>query len=175
MCIFVCESREVQKDYIFENWNFEPFKNCLFLHFASQWLTTHDSRAYSQNMQKHRANFRKSSLSCKALTKDSQNSLPEIFKKIKFLKNFATVGHSQKHSRKGQKLSFSTLKIWHLRKTFKKQSEKNHFQKHMKHPKIFLGLIIKQLSIHKSHLNTYNHTNKIGIHWSIDLCVVCEN
>ena len=86
MCIFVCESREVQKDYIFENWNFEPFKNCLFLHFASQWLTTHDSRAYSQNMQKHRANFRKSSLSCKALAKDSQNSLPEIFKKLNFLR-----------------------------------------------------------------------------------------
>ena len=41
--------------------------------------------------------------------------------------------------------------------------------------KIFLGLINKQLSIHTSHLNMYNHTNEIDIYWILDLCVVCEN
>ena len=28
------------------------------------------------------------------------------------------------------------------------------------------------LSIHTSHLNMYNHTNEIDIHWTLDLCVV---
>ena len=45
----------------------------------------------------------------------------------------------------------------------------------MKHSKILLGLIIKQLSINKTHLNTYNHTNEIHIHWTLDMCVVCGN
>ena len=62
-----------------------------------------------------------------------------------------------------------------MRKTFKNKCDKNHFQKHMKHSNIFFGLIIKQLSIHKSHLNTYNHINEIDIHWTLDLCVVCVN
>ena len=103
--------------------------------------------------------------------KHSRNSLLEIFKKLKFLKNFATGGHL----RKGQKQSFSTLKFWHFEKNLKDQSDKNHFQKHMKHLKIFFGLIIKQLRIHTSHLNTYNHTNEIHIHWTLDMCVVCGN
>ena len=82
---------------------------------------------------------------------------------LKFLKNgnFLRISqlettHEGNHdfqSRNGQKQSFSTLKIWHFEKNFKDQSGKNHFQKHMKYSKIFLGLIIKQLNIHKSHLN----------------------
>ena len=54
-----------------------------------------------------------------------------------------------------------------------KNSIQKHFQKHIKYSKIFLGLIIKQLSIYMSHLNTYNHTNEISIHWTLNLCVVC--
>ena len=49
-------------------------------------------------------------------------------------------------------------------KTFKTKVTKKHFQKQIKYSKIFLSLIIKQLSIHTSHLNTYNHTNEIDIH-----------
>ena len=50
-------------------------------------------------------------------------------------------------------------------KNFQNKSDtQKHFQKQIKHSKIFLGLIIKQLSIYISHLNTYNHTNEIGIH-----------
>ena len=30
------------------------------------------------------------------------------------------------------------------------------------------------LSTHKSHSNMYNKTNEIDIHWTLDLCVVCE-
>ena len=172
MWVFGCGSHRVQKDKDFENWHFEPFKNCIFLHFVSQWLAR-QLWAYLWNLQLHRANFSESSLSREELTRDSWNSLPEIFKKLKFLKNFATRGHSWKQLRKGQKQNFLTLKIWH--QAIKDQSDKNHFQKHMKHSKIFLGLIIKQLSIHKSHLNTYNHTNEIDIHWTLDLCVVCGN
>ena len=70
---------------------------------------------------------------------------------------------------------FNTKKIDILRKTLNNQSDKNHFQKHMIYSKIFLGLIIKQLSTHKSHLNTYNYINKIGIYRTLDLCVVCVN
>ena len=164
---------ECAKTNDFENWHFEPFKNCLFLHFASQSWT------YSRNVQMHRVDIRESSLSCKALARDSWNSLPEIFKKWKFLKNFTIGNHSRRQSRfpvvKWPKQSFSILKIWHFEKNFKDQSGKNQFQKHMKYSKIFLNLIIKQLSIHKSHLNMYNHTNEIGIHWTLDLCVVCKN
>ena len=50
-------------------------------------------------------------------------------------------------------------------KNFQNTSDKQkHFQKQIKYSKIFLSLIIKQLSVHKSHLNTYNHTNEICIH-----------
>ena len=133
------------------------------------------SWSYSQNVQMQRANFHRSSLSSEPLARDSWNSLPEIFKKLKFLKNFTTRGHLQRQTQNGQTQSFLTLKIWHFGKNFKDQSDKNHFQKHIKYSKIFLGVINKQLSIHKSHLNTYNHTNEIDIYWTLDLCVVCEN
>ena len=56
-----------------------------------------------------------------------------------------------------------------------KSDTKKYFQKQIKQSKIFLSLIIKQLSIHKYHLNTYNHTNEIDIHWTLDLCVMCVN
>ena len=52
------------------------------------------SRAYLRNMQMHRVDFCGSDLIREALARDSQNSLPEILKKLKFLKNFATGGHS---------------------------------------------------------------------------------
>ena len=146
----------------------------IFLHFTSQSLAS-QLWAYSQNVQLHRAESRRSSLSYEVLTRDSQNSLPKIFMKLKCLNNFATRGHLRKQSQNGQKQSFSTPKNWHFRKNFKDQSDKNHFQKHTKHSIIFLGLIIKQLSIHISHLNTYNHKNEIGIHWTLDLCIVCVN
>ena len=40
----------------------------------------------------------------------------------------------------------------------------SHFQKQIKHSKIILGLIDKELSIHTSHLNMNNYINKIDIH-----------
>ena len=73
--------------------------------------------------------------------------LKEFFNKtdLAFWKNFQNTSDTQKH--------------------FQNASEtQKHFQKQIKHSKIFLGLIIKQLSIHISHLNTYNHPNEIGIH-----------
>ena len=41
--------------------------------------------------------------------------------------------------------------------------------------KNLFGLIHIWLSTHISHLNMYNHTNEIGLHWTLNLCVVCVN
>ena len=117
MWVFVCGSREVQKDKDFENWHFEPFKNCLFLHFASQWLSS-QSRAYSWM---HRAESYRSSLSCEAFERDSRNSLPEIFKKLKFLKNFESRREMAKN------IVFQHKKFDIFEKNFKNPSDKNHF------------------------------------------------
>ena len=54
-------------------------------------------------------------------------------------------------------------KTWVIQITSKsKQREQNLF-----------GLIHIWLSTHTSHLNMYNYTNEIGIHWTLNLCVVC--
>ena len=82
-------SREEKKEKVFENWIFEPFKNRLFVHFASQWLTI-QSRAYSRNVQIHRARFRWSGLSCEALANESWNSLSKFFELEIFSNIFAT-------------------------------------------------------------------------------------
>ena len=49
---------------------------------------------------------------------------------------------------------------------------KSHPKANKKNKNLF-GLIHIWLSIHTSHLNMYNHTNEIGIHWTLNLCVVC--
>ena len=54
------------------------------------------------------------------------------------------------------------LDFW--KKSQNTSETQKHIQNQIKYLKIILGLIIKQLSIHKSHLNTYNHINEIGIH-----------
>ena len=66
---------------------------------------------------------------------------------------------------------FHTKTNW---KTLKNMSDTNHFQKQTKRKKIYLfGLMHIWLSTHTSHLNMYKHTNEIGIHWTLNLCVVC--
>ena len=103
----------MQKGKSFWKLKFRAFKNFLFLHFMSQWLAN-QSQAYLWNMQMHKADFHESSLSREPLTKDLRNSLPKIFKKLKFLKNFTTRDHSRKQSRNGQTQFFNTknLTFW---------------------------------------------------------------
>ena len=91
-------------------------------------------------------------VSRKALVRESRNSLCKILEEMKiYFLIFATKVRG-------------TLLATYLQKCFQRSFSKKHFQKLIKHSKIFLGLIIQQLSIHISHLNMYNHTNKIGIH-----------
>ena len=59
---------------------------------------------------------------------------------------------------------FSKIDLAFWKKSQNTSGTQKHFQKQIKYSKIFLGLIIKKLSIHKSHLNMYNQTNEIVIH-----------
>ena len=119
MWVFVCGSHGVQKDKDFENWHFKPFKICLFffVHFASQWLLS-QSWAYSWM---HRVESYGSSLSCEAFARDSWNSLPKIFKKLKFLENF------ESKREMAINIVFQHKKFDIFEKSFKNPSDKNHF------------------------------------------------
>ena len=57
-------------------------------------------------------------------------------------------------------------------KTLNTQKYKNTFKKHIKYLKSFWVWSTSNW-VYTSHLNTYNHTNEISIHWTLDLCVVC--
>ena len=69
----------------------------------------------------HRVEPRESSLSREALARDSRNSLPEIFKKLKFLKNFE-IRHEM-----AKNIVFQHKKFDIFEKNFKNPSDKNHF------------------------------------------------
>ena len=69
----------------------------------------------------HRAEPRESSLSREALARDSLNSLLEIFKKLKFLKNFESKHEMAKN------IVFQQKKFDIFEKNFKNPSDKNHF------------------------------------------------
>ena len=73
-------------------------------------------------------------------------------------------------SRKHPKSMFFTQK--ELEKLWKHGWYKS-LPKENKKNKILFGLIHIWLNTHTSHLNMYNHTNEIDIHWTLDLCVVC--
>ena len=59
-------------------------------------------------------------------------------------------------------------------KNFEKHGWYKSLPKANKKNKNLFGLIHIWLSTHTSHLNMYSHTNEIGIHWTLNLCVVCE-
>ena len=69
----------------------------LGMKFNEVWLS------FERKVQMQRTDFRGSSLNLEAFARDSPNFLLEIFKKLKFLKNFVTGDHSLEHSQKGQK------------------------------------------------------------------------
>ena len=58
-------------------------------------------------------------------------------------------------------------------KNFEKHEWYKSLPKANKKNKNLFGLIHIWLRIHTSHLNMYNHSNEIGIHWTLNLCVVC--
>ena len=58
-------------------------------------------------------------------------------------------------------------------KNFEKYGWYKSLPKANKKNKNLFGLIHIWLNTHTSHLNMYNHTNEIGIHWTLNLCVVC--
>ena len=84
----------------------------------------------------NRAEFHRLSLSRKPLARESWNSLPEIFKKLKFLKNLATWNHLRKQSQNGQTQFFNTKNL-----TFWEKLSKTKWQKSL--PKI--NKILKNL------------------------------
>ena len=57
-------------------------------------------------------------------------------------------------------------------KNFEKHGWYKSLSKANKKNKNLFGLIHIWLSKHTSHLNMYNHTNEIDIHWTLDLRVV---
>ena len=60
-------------------------------------------------------------------------------------------------------------------KNFEKYGWYKSLPKTNKINKNLFDLIMISLSTHTSHLKMYNHINEIGIHWILDLCVVCVN
>ena len=97
------------------------------------------------------------------LSKYARDDFLGIFLSLYMLKHFIhKVGLG---SGRYDKITKSNLKygIVSVKKTMM-SIQTSHFQKQIKHSKNILGLINKELSIHTSHLNTYNHTNKIDIH-----------
>ena len=58
-------------------------------------------------------------------------------------------------------------------KQFEKHGWYKLLSKANKKNKNLFRLIHIWLSTHTSHLNMYNHTNEIDIHWTLNLCVVC--
>ena len=65
---------------------------------------------------------------------------------------------------------YHTKSTW---KTLKNMGDTNHFQKQIKRTNFFFDLIHIWLSTYTSHLNMYKYTNEVGIHWTLDLCVMC--
>ena len=99
----------------------------------------------------------------KNLSKEFKDECLGIFLSLYMLKHFIhKVGLG---SERYDKITKSNLKYGtvSLKKTMM-SIHTSHFQKQIKHSKKFLGLINKKLSIHTSHLNMYNHKNKIDIH-----------
>ena len=137
-----------------------PFKNLIW-----KFSQEADSRKYSRN-------FSQVSLTCKLLAKQSQNSLSKAEKTLKLdhlTPSWAYIWNgSWKHP---ENIFFHTKTTW---KTLINIGDTNHFQKETKRTKKSLfGLIHIWLSTHTSHLNMYNHTNEISIHWTLNLCVMC--
>ena len=116
-------------------------------------------------------NFLRVSLTRELLTKQSWNSLYKVEKHEIWPFNSQLSLHMKWVTKTPRKHVFHTKTTW---KTLKNMSDTNYFQKQTKRiKKNLFGLIHIWLSTHTSHLNMYNHTNEIGIHWTLNLCVVC--
>ena len=149
--------RRRQSEFL-KNCHYLAFKNWKYAHFMG-WLLTKCLQVTCKMPQMHNTSFARklassfSLLGCEMsysqLTRE--NASEGIFQQNRFGSSEKLLKHK-----------------WYTKSLSKKE---------IKYSKIFLGLIIKQLSIHKSHLNTYNHTNEIDIHWTLVLCVnqVCTS
>ena len=135
-----------------------PFKKLIW---EFSWEA--NSRNYSQN-------FLQVSLTCELLGKVAKLSVQswKTWDLDHLTLSWAYVWYgSRKHPINmffTQKQLEKLWKIWVIQITSKsKQKEKKNL----------FGLIHIWLSTHTSHLNMYNHTNEIDIHWTLNLCVVC--
>ena len=98
---------------------------------------------------------------------NSRESLcPNIVTEL-YLRNFLRVSLTCENT---QKTCFSLKTIWNF---FEKHGWYKSPPKANKKNKKLFDLIHIWLSTHTSHLNIYNHTNEISIHWTLDLCIVC--
>ena len=120
------------------------------------------SRKYSQK-------FSRVSLTRELLAKQPRNSLSKVEKlEILTFKLPIEFTHEMGHENT-QKTCFSH------KNNLKNVSDTNHFQKQTKRTKKLFGLMHIWLSTHTSHLNMYNYTNELDIHWTLNMRVVCVN
>ena len=103
----------------------------------------------------------------KSYLRNSCKTLYPNFMTELYSQNFAWVSLTRENT---QKTCFS---LKNNLKNFEKQGWYKSLPKSYKKNKNLFGLIHIWLSTHTSHLNMYNHTNEISIHWTLDLYVVC--
>ena len=111
----------------------------------------------------------------KPLVSFTHETVMKLYPKLRKLENWTILlvielTHEISHERT-QKTCFSHKNNL---KNFEKHGWYKSFPKAHKKNKNFFGLIHIRLSTRTSHLNMYKHTNEIGIHWTLNLCVVCE-
>ena len=118
--------------------------------------------------------FSQVSPSHKVLVKYSRKTCENLYPKLKNLRigpfKLATELTQEISHENTQKTSFShkiNLKNFEKHGWYKSLPKANKMNKNP------FGLIHIWLSTHTSLLNMYNHTNEIGIHWTLNLCVVC--
>ena len=100
----------------------------------------------------------------KSYSQNSRKNLCQIFITELYSRNFSRVSLTRENTHKTCFSLKNNLKIFEKHGWYKSLPKAN---------KNIFGLIHIWLSTYTSHLNIYNHINEIGIHWTLNLCVVC--
>ena len=122
--------------------------------------------------RKNFAGISQVSLTRKTAAKQSRNSLSKAENTLKLDHLTPSWAYIWNRSRKHPENMFFTQKQF---ENFEKHGWYKSLPKANKKNKNLFGLNQIRLSTHTSHLNMYNHTNEIEIHWTKVLCVVCGN
>ena len=103
----------------------------------------------------------------KSYLRNSRETLYPNFVTELYSQNFSQVSLTRENTKK------TCFSLRNNLKNFEKQGWYKLLPKANKKNKNLFSLIHIWLSTHTSHLNMYNHTNEISIHWTLDLYVVC--